>query len=137
MLPSVANAILPILLFISSIAIMLPISIDWTFPVAVNVAVGFSLVVYFSSPVIEVTETSLICKGASIEKEFVGEIAIIPKSEIFDELGRKLDARAWLSIQASVKSLIRVEITDADDPTPYWLITTRKPEELIRAIRGD
>ena len=116
---------------------MLPISIDWTFPVAVNVAVGFSLVVYFSSPVIEVTETSLICKGASIEKEFVGEIAIIPKSEIFDELGRKLDARAWLSIQASVKSLIRVEITDADDPTPYWLITTRKPEELIRAIRGD
>ncbi|HET8957709.1 MAG TPA: DUF3093 family protein, partial [Microcella sp.] len=24
--------------------------------------------------------------------------------------------------------------TDPDDPTPYWLISTRRPDELIAAI---
>jgi hypothetical protein len=27
-----------------------------------------------------------------------------------------------------------VEITDPADPAPYWLISTRNPDELVRAL---
>jgi hypothetical protein len=29
-----------------------------------------------------------------------------------------------------------VDITDPSDPTPYWLFSTRKPEELVAALRA-
>ena len=127
---------LPVLLFASVIAIMLPINISFAIPVAAVITIGFCAVIFLSSPVIEITESSLKCKGAEIEKQFLGQIQVISKSESFEELGRKLDARAWLSIQASVKTMVKIEVSDPEDPTPYWLVTTRNPEAVIQALRA-
>jgi hypothetical protein len=30
---------------------------------------------------------------------------------------------------------VRIEVVDPDDPTPYWVISTRRPEDLIAALR--
>ncbi|MFM2384507.1 MAG: hypothetical protein RL166_381, partial [Actinomycetota bacterium] len=43
-------------------------------------------------------------------------------------------ARAWLSIQASIKGLVKVQVLDKNDPTPYWLISTRNPEKLVNLL---
>ncbi|MCB1279909.1 MAG: DUF3093 domain-containing protein, partial [Salinibacterium sp.] len=50
------------------------------------------------------------------------------------ERGRNLDARAWLLIRGWVGPVVKVENTDPDDPTPYWLVSSRKPEELASAL---
>lgn len=134
-LPSAANLILPILLFFSIYGIMLPIDLGLALPSAFAVTALFASLMFFSSPTIEVTDSILKCKGASIERRYVGDVLVIQKSEIFDELGRKLDARAWLSVQASIKCLVKIEISDKNDPTPYWLVSTRKPELLVAALK--
>ena len=48
--------------------------------------------------------------------------------------GVEADARAYLLLRPYLKRAVRVEITDPADPAPYWLISTRHPDELARAL---
>lgn len=135
-LPSIGNLALPLLLLVSVFTVMLPVNLDFAAPIALVFAATLAGVMFLASPVIVVTENELIVKGARIEKQFLGKVSIIPKDEIFEALGRDLNANAWLSIQASVKGLVRVEITDPEDPSPYWMISTRNPEVLAKALKS-
>jgi hypothetical protein len=48
--------------------------------------------------------------------------------------GVEADARAFLLLRPYLKRAVRVEITDPADPTPYWLVSTRHPDQLARAL---
>jgi hypothetical protein len=48
--------------------------------------------------------------------------------------GAEADARAYLLLRPYLKRAVQVEITDPADPAPYWLISTRHPDELVRAL---
>ena len=48
--------------------------------------------------------------------------------------GVEADARAFLLLRPYLKRAVRVEITDPDDPAPYWLVSTRHPDRLVRAL---
>ena len=48
--------------------------------------------------------------------------------------GAEADARAYLLLRPYLKRAVQVEITDPADPAPYWLISTRHPDELARAL---
>jgi hypothetical protein len=50
------------------------------------------------------------------------------------ERGPALDARAFLLIRGWVGPVLRVELDDPQDPTPYWLLSTRRPEALASAV---
>ena len=136
MLPSAANMALPVLLFPSVLAVMLPINVQWAIPVAAVCTIAFINVLVTSAPLITLSENTLTARGASIEKNLLGQATVIPKEKIFEELGPKLDARSWLAIQSSIKGLVKVEVADPKDPTPYWLISTRNPEKLASLINN-
>ncbi|MGW9267500.1 DUF3093 family protein, partial [Gordonia terrae] len=36
--------------------------------------------------------------------------------------------RSW------VKTMVLIVLDDPDDPTPYWLVSTRRPAELLAAL---
>jgi hypothetical protein len=48
--------------------------------------------------------------------------------------GVEADARAYLLLRPYLKRAVQVQITDPADPAPYWLISTRHPDELARAL---
>ncbi|RYP87011.1 DUF3093 domain-containing protein [Nocardioides guangzhouensis] len=48
--------------------------------------------------------------------------------------GVDADARAYLLLRPYLKRAVRVEITDPADPAPYWLVSTRHAEALVRAL---
>ena len=50
--------------------------------------------------------------------------------------GRDADARAYLLLRPYLKRAVRVEINDPADPTPYWLVGTRRPEDLAEALEA-
>lgn len=135
-LPSAANLLLPLLLFPSVYAVMLPLQAKLALPVAVLCTLIFTAVIFRSSPVVAVFEEVLEAKGARIERRFLGKAEVVSAEEIFVELGQNLDARAWVCLQASVKGLVKVEVSDPQDPTPYWLISTRKPEMLVELLNS-
>lgn len=127
-----------------STALVIPASFIVFLPINAWVGAGVSAVLYglivaaliTSAPLIEVTETHFTAGRARIERRFVGETQAFRGNEATLERGQRLDARAWLVIRGWVDPVVRVEITDEADPTPYWLVSTRRPDELVEALNS-
>lgn len=71
---------------------------------------------------------------AHIGAEHLGTVVALDAEQTRRTAGVEADARAYLLIRPYLKRAVKVEITDPADPAPYWLIGTRRPEELARAI---
>ena len=50
--------------------------------------------------------------------------------------GPDADARAYLLLRPYVRTAVRVDLADPRDPTPYWLISSRRPDELAGAVQA-
>ena len=50
--------------------------------------------------------------------------------------GPLAEPRAFLATRSWLTSSVRVQIEDPDDDTPYWLISSRRPQELASALGG-
>ena len=87
------------------------------------------------APVIEVAGATVRVGRASIPKALVGECEAFTGEEATAQRGRLLDARAFLCIRGWVKPVVKMEIADPQDPTPYWLVSTRRPGDLVEAIK--
>lgn len=48
--------------------------------------------------------------------------------------GPELDPRAYTAFRGYLPAVVRVEVTDPADPTPYWLFSTRRPERLVAVL---
>lgn len=62
-------------------------------------------------------------------ESFLGQAAFVAR-------GRELDPRAARLIVGDIDPVVRIQIADVDDPTPYLLVSTRRPEELCQLLRG-
>jgi len=49
-------------------------------------------------------------------------------------LGPGLRADAELSLRPWIKTAVQIEVEDDDDRTPYWVVATRRPAELVAAL---
>lgn len=98
----------------------------------------FSLIVlvsvWFGSPVIEVDETGFSVGDAQLPLSAIGGYEVIGKDRAFEERGYRLDASAYVRFQLSVNTLLKLQVEDAQDPTPYWLIATRNPQAIADTI---
>lgn len=83
---------------------------------------------------ISISSESLKVSTASIERKHISGVEVISKGEAFAARGRELDPRAWFHFQGSVETLVRVKISDPADPTPYWLFSTRRPEQIKKVL---
>ncbi|OOB90114.1 DUF3093 domain-containing protein [Rathayibacter sp. VKM Ac-2630] len=130
-------------LFVST-ALVIPASILVFAPIDPVVGVVVALVLYGGtigallalSPVIEVVDGELRAGRARIPLELVGEPTTHEGQQAFAERGPRLDARAYLVIRGWVRDVVRVPIEDPEDPTPYWLLSSRRPNDIVAAIRG-
>lgn len=102
------------------------------FGIAVTLAIAAVMVV--SSPKITVSASEVRVGRAHISRKLLGNAYVVQKQDQFSAKGPQLDARAYLSLQPSVSGLLRLEIKDPKDPTPYWLFSTRKPELVAELI---
>jgi energy-coupling factor transporter transmembrane protein EcfT len=72
---------------------------------------------------------------ARIEAEHLGAVAALDPDETRRVAGPEADARAYLLLRPYLKRAVKVEITDPADPAPYWLVCTRHPDELAKALQ--
>ena len=112
------------------------------FDIRIGVVVGSLLVLaiwsglFFLAPVIKVGKTTLTVGKASIPRTLLGKIDVIEKDQIFLERGPRLDPAAYKVFQGTVKTALKIAIKDSDDPTPYWMISTRKPAQLATVLKA-
>ncbi|MDT7733903.1 MAG: hypothetical protein QOE12_1077 [Mycobacterium sp.] len=65
----------------------------------------------------------------------IARSAQIPRSAKSAALGRQFDPAAYVLHRGWVGPMVLVVLDDEDDPTPYWLVSTRQPERVLSALR--
>jgi hypothetical protein len=112
------------------------------FDYRIGLAVGLILVIsiwvalFFLAPVIQVGSSHLTVARAKIPRNLLGNIEEIANDQIFSERGPKLEPAAYKVFQGTVKTAIKISLNDPNDPTPYWIISTRKPAKLAEVLRA-
>ena len=101
----------------------------------VVVAVGAAVLVG-AAPKVEVREGTFHAGGAHIPVALLGDATPLDAQAAKAELGPRLDARAHLVLRGWIHTAVRVDVHDPQDPTPYWVVSTRHPAELAAALRG-
>ncbi|WP_233555871.1 DUF3093 domain-containing protein [Galactobacter caseinivorans] len=128
-------------LVVAGISIAIGLALSPTNPVlcGILIAVAFIIAVVLltvSAPTIAVNEQTLSVGRASIERQFLGEVTGHRGESARYERGRGLHGLAFMCFRGWVDPVVKVIITDPRDETPYWLFSTRRPEELIAALGG-
>lgn len=90
-----------------------------------------------TAPAIEVAGGELRAGAARIPVRLLGAAEALRGDAATRARGVDLDARAWLVIRGWVQPVLRVAVDDPDDPSPYWLVSTRRPEELAAALETE
>jgi hypothetical protein len=119
----------------ASLLVFLPINMTLGIICAAILYTACVVLLVLGSPRIEVTDAQLIAGRARLPLLNVGELKGYTGTEATQERGPRLDARAWLLIRGWISPVVKVAVDDADDPTPYWLVSTRHPRELIAALK--
>lgn len=76
-----------------------------------------------------------LCVGkAHLPLNVVSKVAVVPRTAKSAALGRQLDPLAFVQHRTWVKEMVIVVLDDPDDPTPYWLVSSKRPEELVDVL---
>jgi hypothetical protein len=84
---------------------------------------------------VEITEDELRVGKARLPLRFVGEVDVVDRERKRKALGPELDPAAFVVHRGWVGPIVRVHLTDPEDPTPYWVFSTRKPEAVAELLR--
>jgi hypothetical protein len=105
-------------------------------PYVILLPLTILLIVRMGSTTVEVSGGELRAGDAHIPLDQLGDVEIIAQEDRRKAMGPHLDPAAYVVHRGWVKPLVRVHVNDPSDPTPYWVISTRRPEELAAAIKS-
>jgi hypothetical protein len=117
----------------ATLIIFLPLSV-W-----VGLGVGSALwlgswgILWFFSPTISVEDHHIGAGRARIEHTWVDSMEIFRTQEATEQRGTQLDARAWLVLRPWIDPVVKITLKDPNDPTPYWLISSKNPDAFVTA----
>jgi hypothetical protein len=103
---------------------------------AVLVALVLALFLGYGAARVSVRDGVLTAGRARISLEHVGEVEALDAARTRLLAGREADARAYLLLRPYLSRAVRIGIDDPADPTPYWLVSSRRPDRLAAALRG-
>lgn len=79
-------------------------------------------------------EVEIRAGQAHMPVRFVGRTDIVRGAEKQQAMGPDLDPQAFVVHRPWVGPAVRLEVVDPDDPTPYWVVSTRHPERLVAVL---
>ena len=127
-------------MFVASIwlafVVALPAAVAWMATAVLALALA-GLFLGYGSARVRVTDGVLEAGRARITVDLLADPRPLDAEATRRLAGRDADARAFLLLRPYLKRSVHVLVADPADPTPYWLVCTRRPEELAAAIASD
>jgi Protein of unknown function (DUF3093) len=102
--------------------------------VALGLVVG--LVGRYGAARLAVAGGQLRAGRAHISLSLCGRVETLDAEQTRRAGGSDADARAYLLLRPYIPTAVRVAIDDPNDPVPYWLLSTRRPERLAEAVEA-
>lgn len=109
----------------------------WTL-VVMTAVVGATVafLVSYGSARLEVTDLELVAGRARIELSYLSAPRPLDAAATRERMGPGADARAYLLVRPYVPESVVVDVLDPRDPTPYWLVSSRRPARLAEALQA-
>ena len=76
----------------------------------------------------------LYVNQAKIDLKYLKNAKALDESEFKRAIGAEADPAAFLAINFWIKSGVKIEVNDKKDPTPYWLISSKRASELAKIL---
>jgi hypothetical protein len=88
----------------------------------------------YGRAVVAVEPNGFVAGRARLPLWAVGEIVRLDADRARTARGSEADPRAFLLLRGYIEPMVRVDVEDPADPVPYWLVSTRHPDELTAAL---
>ena len=85
---------------------------------------------------VEVGPSGLSAGDAWLDWEHAGKVRVLDESGTRARLGVAADRHGYLVTRPYVRSAVEIEVVDAADPHPYWLVSSRHPAHLAAAVES-
>lgn len=82
------------------------------------------------------SDVELRAGQAHLPMSVVRRWAEIPRTAKSAALGRQLDPAAYVVHRGWVGPMVLLVLDDPDDPTPYWLVSCRRPDRVLAALQS-
>jgi hypothetical protein len=116
-----------------AVIVATPAQVAWLVTAVAMLLLGAGLLAY-GGVRLTVAEGVFRAGRAHIEGRHLGAVEALDAEQTRRTAGPEADARAYLVLRPYLKRAVKVQITDPADPTPYWLVSSRRPEELAGAL---
>lgn len=83
---------------------------------------------------VRIADGVLHVPGARVPLDVVGTVRALDAEQTRRLLGPGADPRAHVATRPWLRRAVQVEIADPADDTPYWVVGTRRPDDLAAAL---
>ncbi len=128
--------LLLVLLLIVPAALLVFLPVDARVGIAVALVLygGVVLALWLGAPVVELRDGVLRTGRARIGVDDLGTPQALEGDAAKAALRAGWDPADHHLVSPWTRALVRVPVTDESDPTPAWVVSTRRPEALAAAI---
>jgi hypothetical protein len=71
---------------------------------------------------------------ANIDRKYLGNVTVLDKNAMRLLRTRDADPAAYLAIKFWEPRGLRIDLNDSRDKTPYWLVTSKRGEEIAALL---
>jgi hypothetical protein len=105
-------------------------------PYAVLVPLAVFIVWWIGHNRLEIRDGELRIRGAHLPLRCVSGVVGLDPRTLRRVVGREGDPAAFVAIRPWVGPGVQLWLDDPEDPTPYWIVSSRHPDEVVRIIRA-
>lgn len=115
---------------------LLPVRGDVALVAALVALVVGVVVAVRTAAVVEVSGGELRAGRAHIPATLLGPATELDRAGVRAHLGPGSDARTFACVRSWIPGAVVVVVADPQDPTPAWLVSTRRPAALRAAVEA-
>lgn len=108
---------------------------DWI-PFGTLLPLAIVIVWWLGHSFLEIDTGELRIRGAHLPLQYVSGAVALDAGTLRRVVGREGDPAAFVSIRPWIGPGVQVWLDDPDDPTPYWVVSSRRPTHVVELLRA-
>jgi hypothetical protein len=108
---------------------------DW---LSFGILLPLSVVIVWSlgRGALEISDGELRIRGAHIPLTDISGAVALDAETLRRVVGREGDPAAFVSIRPWIGPGVQLWVDDPEDPTPYWVVSSRHPQRIVEIVRA-
>jgi hypothetical protein len=108
---------------------------DWI-PFGTLLPLSVLIVWWLGHNTLEIADGELRVRGAHLPLSYVSGSVGLDGATLRRVVGREGDPAAFVAIRPWIGPGVQLWLDFPQDPTPYWVVSTRHPERLVELLRA-